>query len=119
MGAAAFSGCSALGAVQNLEHTHLTRLQGHVFLDCAALKSAALPEGIGGIGISAFKSCKALREMVLPRSVSHIEAFAFSGCEALQQIVLQGELAQLDERTKKGLPEGVRILAAESKTAAG
>ncbi|WP_138294866.1 MULTISPECIES: leucine-rich repeat protein [unclassified Clostridium] len=119
LGAAAFSGCSALGAVQNLEHTHLTQLQGHVFLDCAALKSAALPEGIGGIGISAFKGCKALREMVLPRSVSHIEAFAFSGCEALRQIVLQGELAQLDERAKKGLPEGVRVLEAESKTAAG
>ncbi len=55
--------------INNKEVTHLT-----------------IPDGVTGLGRSAFLGCKALQSIDIPNSVTEINEWAFLGCSALQSI---------------------------------
>lgn len=56
------------------------------FEDCTYLESVTLPSTLEYIGIAAFKDCESLSEIVLPESLREIGFGAFSGCKSLSGV---------------------------------
>ena len=63
-------------------------VEANAFLNCDALKTISIPEGVQTIGGAAFGSCKALETVTLPASVQEIGSAAFQFCTALKTISL-------------------------------
>lgn len=72
--------------------THIGR---DAFLDCSALTSVTIPEGVVRIGRGAFRDCTGLKSITIPSSVKIIEKDAFAGCNALASV---------------SIPDGVKII---------
>ncbi len=47
-----------------------------------------IPDGVTGIGYSAFSGSEKLKEITIPESVKRIEAYAFMNCESLRTITI-------------------------------
>lgn len=61
------------------------------------IKRLVIPEGITGIGKSAFSSDSTLEEVVLPSSVKKIEKLAFAYCYALKKIYIPNSVEIIEE----------------------
>ena len=72
--------------------THIGR---DAFLDCSALTSVTIPEGVSRIGRGAFHDCTGLKSIKIPSSVKIIERDTFLGCNGLASV---------------SIPEGVTII---------
>lgn len=59
---------------------------------CGPGGQVVIPEGVTGIGNSAFRDCAALTGVTLPNSVTHIEDHAFTGCAALASVTIPGSV---------------------------
>ena len=59
------------------------------------LSSVILPDGLEGIGTSAFNRCKNLERIVLPNSVTTMNLYAFYGCTSLVSVTLSEKLTEL------------------------
>lgn len=51
-----------------------------------------IPEGVTGIGYSAFRDCTTLTGVTIPNSVTCIEDCAFTGCTALASVTIPGSV---------------------------
>ncbi len=60
------------------------------FMDCNALYSVKLPEGITAISTQTFRLCENLAELSIPSTVSTIAGSAFYRCGALTNVTLAG-----------------------------
>ena len=60
------------------------------FMDCNALYSVKLPEGITAISTQTFRLCEKLAELSIPSTVSTIAGSAFYRCGALTNVTLAG-----------------------------
>ncbi|MCR5315567.1 MAG: leucine-rich repeat protein [Bacteroidaceae bacterium] len=64
--------------------------------DDASIESVAIPEGLVGIGSSAFAGCKNLKAIVIPNSVSVIGRMAFWGCSSLSNVKMPENLSKIE-----------------------
>ncbi len=88
------------------------------FADCAALKTATLPEGLTAVSYGAFEKCVALTTISLPSTLKTIGFGAFQGCKSLVAVTLPEALTLLDGKAFSGcsslkevvLPAGVTEL---------
>ncbi len=55
---------------------------------CSAASRVSLPDGLVGIGDSAFFGCTGLTEVAIPNSVTNIGNSAFSGCAGLEKFAI-------------------------------
>lgn len=105
-----------------IEYGVLTRYQGpggnvvipdgvhaigpRAFLNCAALRSVTIPEGVTEIGgdffsedpSGAFSGCSALASVVFPESLREIGCWAFSGCASLRSLTFPNGLSKIGNR---------------------
>lgn len=56
------------------------------FMDCNALQSIYIPNGIKSIGKEAFFGCENLKEVSIPGSVQEIASYAFHSCSNLEKV---------------------------------
>ena len=66
------------------------------FLNCNAVTSAVLPEGVEKISYAAFSWRTGLLSIELPHSLRHIEEGAFEGCTGIKNIVIPEGVRQID-----------------------
>ena len=69
---------------------------GKSAFDAASIESVAIPEGLVGIGSSAFAGCKNLKAIVIPNSVSGIGHMAFWGCSSLSNVKMPESLSKIE-----------------------
>lgn len=69
----------------------VTAIGVNSFLNCSALTSVMIPEGVVEIGDNAFSGCCNLKTVVVPASVTIIWHCAFSGCCNLQSVYFEGD----------------------------
>lgn len=84
IGPAAFSFCPELLEI-TLPDT-LTFIDDDAFVNCTALESINIPEGVHTIWEDAFSGCTSLTEIELPSTLTTLGNFAFSGCDNLTSI---------------------------------
>ena len=68
--------------------TGLTELPYSAFMDCNALYSVKLPEGITAISTQTFRLCENLAELTIPSTVSSITGSAFYRCGSINKVTL-------------------------------
>lgn len=87
-------------------------------MNCTALKTAILPEGLESIGYKAFHSCSAMNPVLLPEGLKSIGDYAFSWCAVLRTVLLPESLKSIGDHAFKGcdalrtalLPEGLESI---------
>ena len=63
-----------------------------MFVDCTALETVIIGEGIETIGYGAFSGCTALKDVILPSGVKTVSMSAFDKCSALTAIAFSDGL---------------------------
>ncbi len=67
----------------------VTGIGGSAFYGCRNLKSVTIPEGVTSIGRRAFNECR-LTEVTIPASVTNIGMMAFYECRGLTDVYYGG-----------------------------
>ena len=67
----------------------LTGIGSSAFSGCTGLSAVSLPEGLTGIGSYAFSGCTGLSAVSLPEGLTGIGSSAFSGCTGLTEITVK------------------------------
>ncbi len=62
------------------------------FYRCSYLTKCILPDGVGGIGVSAFEGCINMKSIDLGNRVDFVGGKAFYECRALESIIFEHEL---------------------------
>lgn len=66
------------------------------FSYCYFLENVKLPNSLLSIGSSAFYHCNNLKSVVIPDSVKKIGRYAFSGCSSLKSVVIPNSVTEID-----------------------
>lgn len=72
-----FENCYSLKKVEFAEGIKLTEIKKQLFINCTALETVIIPEGIKQIGENAFDGCSSLETIDLPDSLEFIGRLAF------------------------------------------
>ncbi len=117
IGAYAFSGCSNLRSVSNMDNitsigsyafqscsnldglpsmNSLERIQNNAFYGCSKLSSIDLSNSLTYIGYSAFQSCENLESITIPENVTTINSSTFYGCNKLSSIHLSPQTTSIN-----------------------
>lgn len=80
----------------------VTKLDSRLFMNCTALTSASLPEGLTTIGIGAFEYCSSLKDIRLPSTLTELGDQAFYNCTALERIEIPVGVTVLENWTFYG-----------------
>lgn len=82
-----FKGAAPVGAIEIKKGTRV--IAGDAFnYNCPDITSVILPEGLVGIGYSAFRWCNNMETINLPSSLRYIDEFTFRDCSALTSITI-------------------------------
>ena len=73
-----------------------------MFLQCSALTTFVIPEGVKNVSFRTFASCTSLTSVTFPKSVKYIDYYVFDGCTALTDINYAGTK---EEWEKVDLPD--------------
>ena len=76
-----------------------------------------IPEGVRGIGSSAFYDCSSLMSVTIPDSVTRIDWYAFSGCSSLTTIAIPESVTSISSSAFSGCSSLAAINVAEGNTA--
>ena len=76
----------------------VTGIGDSAFYRCDSLKSITIPDSVTGIGDSAFYRCESLTSITIPKGVTSIGEKAFAYCEGLTSITLPNGLTSLGEK---------------------
>lgn len=85
----------AAGCAATIIPSSVTFISACAFDGCDRLKIVVLPEGLRGIGYSAFANTVNLTEVHLPASLKRIGEYAFQGCSGLQSVTLNEGLEEI------------------------
>ena len=66
----------------------VTAIGDYAFMECSALTSVYIPEGVTSIGQRAFRYCTALTSVKIPDSVTSIGYTAFANCTSLTSVTI-------------------------------
>lgn len=81
---------------------------GNVLISVKSLdEEMEIPDGIMGIGASAFGNCKNLKRITIPRSVQVIGTKALAQCQNLDRVKIEG----IPEIAKDAIPENAILIA--------
>ena len=71
-------------------------IKDNVVVDCKKdITTVTIPNGIVGIGSSAFKGCSSLTSATIPNSVTRIEDWAFYNCSSLTSITIPNSVTSI------------------------
>ena len=73
----------------------VTLIESQAFVSCGNLTAIELPEGLLGIGWSAFSGCHKLASINIPGTVTNIQAYAFESCQSLTSITIPASVIQI------------------------
>ncbi len=90
----AFMQCTALKSVTILDG--VTNIGSSAFAVCVALKSVTIPDGVTSIGSDAFSECDALASVTIPDGVKLIKSGTFSGCNSLESVNIPDSVTIID-----------------------
>ena len=97
-----YYGISSFTIPTTVEHNGITyavtSIDYRAFLNCFALKSITIPEGITNIGKIAFENCTALTSITIPNSVTNIGEFAFGNATSLTSITIGSGVTSIGSR---------------------
>lgn len=91
------------------------------------IKKITIPEGVTGIGNTAFGGCQKLEEVVLPEGITMIEHAAFKNCSKLNRLIFPESLVSMEfdmisgceSLTEITVPENVSGIASQALTCEG
>ena len=117
----AFDGCTSLASATFSGNSVLTELGAAAFRGTAALRTAALPDGITSIGESIFEG-SGLTSVTLPAGLNTISTSAFRGCVNLTEIVIPATVTDIGDKAFADctnletveMSEGVEYLGADA-----
>ena len=66
----------------------VTGIGASAFSHCSSLKNITISEGVTEIGDYAFNGCKSLSNITIPEGVRKIGGWAFNGCKSLKSITI-------------------------------
>ena len=93
----AFSGCTSLSQVKNLDATSITEIPKECFAGCSKLEKIALPSNLIRIGDSAFVGT-ALKTLNLEETkLEELGSSAFNSCSALTQVTVPSTLKTMGQ----------------------
>ncbi len=92
-----FMNCTALKSIEIGEG--LETVYKQMFQGCTALEEVTLPESVKQIQESAFENCTSLQNIELPQGVSNIELNAFKECKALKSVIIPEAMNAISEST--------------------
>ena len=102
-----YYGISSFTIPTTVEHNGITYavtgIDDRAFLNCFALKSITIPEGITNIGTIAFENCKALTSITIPNSVTNISQSAFGNDSSLTSITIGKGVINIGYRAFSGI----------------
>jgi len=130
IGFAAFDSCTGLtGITVDPENPILCAQDGVLFnKNCTMLlcypagktdSTYAIPNGVTGIGGSAFEACTGLTSIIIPDSVTNIGWGAFSGCTSLTSVTLPNRITSIEQGTFSSCTSLVDITIPSSVTSIG
>ncbi len=79
-----------------LDDVNISAIAPNAFMECTAIESIRIPEGVTKIGRDAFYNCTALKSLVLPESLITIESSAFANCTSLESVNLGSKIEYMD-----------------------
>ena len=93
----AFSGCTSLSKVKNLDATSITEIPNECFSGCSKLEEIVLPSNLIRIGNSAFVGT-ALKTLNLEETkLEELGSSAFNSCSALTQVTVPSTLKTMSQ----------------------
>lgn len=90
----AFSGCSAIKAIEIPSGT--AYIGDYAFNGCKSVNEFTLPFGLSEIGSHAFDDCLSLKRIAIPSTVTKIASHAFYNCSALTYADINSDIALID-----------------------
>lgn len=90
----AFSGCSAIKAIEIPSGT--AYIGDYAFNGCKSVNEFTLPFGLAEIGSHAFDDCLSLKRIAIPSTVTKIASHAFYNCSALTYADINSDIALID-----------------------
>ena len=73
----------------------VTGIGDSAFEDCTNLTGIEFPDGFTSIGNSSFKGCSSLTDVKLPNSLTQMGLYAFENCSGLTSVELPGSLTYI------------------------
>ena len=83
------------------------------------ITSVVVPDGVTGIGVSAFEGCCSLEKIVIPNSVTSIGDSAFSWCDSLTSVVIPDSVTSIGEGAFRSCTRLTSIVIPDSVTSIG
>ncbi len=106
IGEGAFSDCSGLASIEVKEaNANYKSEKSNCIIErnsqtlITGCKNTIIPEGVTGIGDSAFSGCKGLKKIIIPQGVTSIGAGAFAWCTYLKSIVIPEGITEIKSGT--------------------
>ena len=66
-----------------------------LYINGELVTNLVIPDGVTGIGISAFMGCGSIRSVTIPDSVTSIGEFAFYGCTSLTSVTIPNSVTSI------------------------
>lgn len=113
VGTNAFSGCSALTAVDFNGNTGGVTFGNQAFQNCTALETIELPAG-SALGGTMFSGCTSLKNIALPASVSEIPSNFLQDCESLESVSIPDSVTEIGTGAFSGCTSLTSIVFGEN-----
>lgn len=97
LGQTAFSGCTSLSKVKNLDATSITEIPSDCFAGCSKLEEIVLPANISKIRVGAFASSGLKTINLEDTKLEELGSSAFKSCSALTQVTVPSTLKTMGQ----------------------
>lgn len=127
IGTNAFFGCNNLTKIDLSKCAALDSIYNQAFQGCKSLETVILPQGLKGLGVSAFQECNKLKYLTLSSALDTIHAKTFYNCDSLRTVIIPEGVKRInteafcscDSLTTLTLPSTLRELGTDVFAEAG
>ena len=97
----------------------VTGIGGSAFEVCTDLTGVTIPDSVTYIADTAFRDCAGLTNVMIPDSVTYIGWYAFSGCTSLTSVTMPNRITSIEQDTFSDCTSLVDITIPSSVTRIG
>lgn len=127
IGTNAFSNCKNLTKIDLSKCAALDSIYNQAFQGCKSLETVILPQGLKGLGKSAFEECNKLKYLTLSSTLDTIHTRTFYNCDSLRTVIIPEGVKRINASafyscyslTTLTLPSTLRDLATDVFVEAG
>jgi len=95
IGANAFQYCSGIENLTFAPNSQLQQIGNNAFSGCSALTAIDIPVGVTAIPNGAFTNCSNLVDVTIPANVTSIGGSVFQGCSNLETLIIPAKVTSL------------------------